>query len=148
MKSAQPPLRSSYSREDVKTMFDAIFLGGSFLKAYKLAKPALLQRDQNLLYDFRQVFQQEITKLKDSINSDGPTQEEKIANMLAIYPFLHPTDEDTLEINEVEYQVQPIELTPDKGLFARFLSNQDSDRVFAIGLEAKGKAGNKLIFAG
>ncbi|WP_454783973.1 hypothetical protein [Legionella sp. WA2024007413] len=127
-----------------------------------VAHAIFVKRDHELLRELRFAFQQGFLELFEQLKNKQLTKEQEeqahlyLSNCLTLLPYGDLTPYESIKIPQcingnwelVEYQVKPIELTKRSG-WARFFI-QDTDRVFAYGLEPlfhKG-AESHLIFMG
>lgn len=132
------------------------------LISWPVFKAVFIQRDPSLLKELRYAFQQGFKTLFNQL--DGMTlnkeQSEQVqlylSNCLSLLPYSDLTPYESFKIPHnidgrwvlVDYSVQPIELTPRRGLRNFFI--KDHDRVFAYGLQPinNPRAQSHLIFMG
>jgi pimeloyl-ACP methyl ester carboxylesterase len=121
-------------QDDVTALYNAIFV----------------ERDPFFLRIARECVQEALHSLCRQLQESPPDTQDNINkvlfalnNILAIYAMLCPTPEETITLpqyidNEwvsVEYQITPIELTPQTGLWLNIL--KEEDRLFSYGLTPK-----------
>ena len=132
------------------------------LLSWPVLKAVLVQRDPELLKEFRLAFQQGFELLFTQLQGQKLTPEQSeqvqlyLSNCLCLLPYSDLTPYESIKIPQnindewvlVEYHVTPIELTPTKGFKSLFI--HDKDRVFAYGLEPINHQGARshLIFMG
>jgi len=132
------------------------------LRSWPLFKAIFISRDPSLLIEMRKAFQEGFYYVFEQLQNQRhtPSQLEQIqlylSNCLSLLPYSDITPYESINIpqyiNEkwvmIEYKITPIELTDPEG-FKHFLI-QDSDRVFAYGLEPliNKNAQPHLIFMG
>lgn len=133
------------------TIFDKTFFERLKNKDHSL--PALFRallknRDPYLLKATRQEAQKILLNAFETLATNPPTTEIQqlktklaIHNMLSIYAMFSPTPYETLNVPQfidgswqlVNFQIEPIELTPKNGWWVNFLG--DTDRLFSYGLK-------------
>ncbi|WP_131794809.1 hypothetical protein [Fluoribacter gormanii] len=127
-----------------------------------VAHAIFVKRDHELLRELRFAFQQGFLELFDQLRNKQLTEEQEeqvhlyLSNCLTLLPYGDLTRYESIKIPQyidgnwelVEYLVKPIELTERSGWKRFFI--QDTDRVFAYGLEPlfHRKAESHLIFMG
>ncbi|CEG56191.1 hypothetical protein [Legionella fallonii] len=115
--------------------------------SWPILKAIFVYRDPALLKELRFAFQQGFELLFTQLQGRQLSEEQNeqvqlyLSNCLSILPYSDLTPYESIKIPQsingewelVEYSVTPIELTPTTGFNSYFI--QDSDRVFAYGLE-------------
>lgn len=131
------------------SIFDRAFFEKLKQKHHSLPtffRALLKDRDPYLLKATRLEIQQVFNRLFDNITQNSPANEAQqlklsmaIHNMLSIYVMFSPTPYESLKIpqysehgwQQVEFSIEPIELSPKQGWWVNFLG--DNDRLFSYG---------------
>lgn len=151
-----------YGRNALRLLMMGWTKSWSELLSWPIFKAVFLQRDHALLKELRLAFQQGFDHLFLQLKDQQLTKEQHeqvqlyLSNCLSLLPYADLSPYESFRIPQytnrhwelVDYEVKPIELTKMQGIEHRLL--QDSDRVFAYGLEpiTHPDAQSHLIFMG